>query len=63
MSPNTAPIKYAQRMDSLYLTIALAGALRNRCCVVSWISYRLFGKGRRRRTFQSMPSGFSISEN
>ena len=33
MSPNTAPIKYAQRKDSLYLTIALAGALRNPCCL------------------------------
>ena len=40
MSPNTAPIKYAQRKDSLYLTIALAGALRNPCCLCpSWISH------------------------
>jgi len=25
MSPNTAPIKWAQRSDSLYVTIALSG--------------------------------------
>ena len=30
MTSNTAPIKYAQRKDSLYLTIALAGPFKNK---------------------------------